>query len=328
MKLATLPGPTRDGSLVLVTRDLSRAVPAAPHASTFQEALDRWPSVERDLRDLWQRLEDGRCREAFPFRQEDALAPLPRSYQWLDGSCFKNHGRLMCLAMGRDPEIELRSTQPLMYQGMSHDFLAPRQDIVLPREEDQIDFEAEVGIITGEVPMGTTAGEAPPFVRFVVLLNDISCRAHAKREMETGFGFIHAKPSTSFAPVAVTPDGLGPHWDGRVHLTIAVARNGDPFGAPSASEMSFNFYDLIEHAARTRTLCAGTVIGSGTISNVEYARVGSACIMERRAIEILTEGKPKTEFLRFGERVSVEAFDDTGSVFGRIDQRTAHPNRD
>ena len=322
MKLATIPNGTRDGELVVVTTDLANAVSASGITPNLLTAMENWTEVEPRLRSLADELAAGRASNVFTFDQSSALSPLPRSFQWIDGSCFKNHLRLMALATGRDVETEMNSPFPLMYQGMSDDFYRPHGDIVLPREEDFIDFEAEVGVVLDEVPMGTTAAEAPKYVRLVLLINDVSCRAYVKREITVGFGWMNAKPSTAFSPVAVTPDELGSAWTGKVELPIRIDWNGKRFGEPNGREMSYSFYDLIEHAARTRKLGAGTIIGSGTVSNADYATVGSACIAERRSIEAIEQGGAKTEFMKFGDRVRIEMLDPAGrSIFGTIDQR-------
>jgi len=322
VKLATLRDGTRDGALVVVSRDLARAVPASSVAPTLLAAMERWQEVEPRLRELHAALEAGQRPDAFAFDQEQAASPLPRTFQWLDGSCFKNHLRLMDLATGRPVEPAQNATQPLMYQGMSDDFYGPRGDIPLPREEDDIDFEGEVAIVVDETPMGVTPEDAKRHVRLVMIANDVSCRAFVKREIAIGFGWVHAKPSSTFSPVAATPDELGAAWDGRVRLPLQVTWNGKLFGRPDASQMSFSFYELIAHAAHTRKLAAGTIIGSGTVSNAEYHVVGSACIAERRSIETIERGKPVTDYLRFGDRVRMEMFDGDGrSLFGAIDNR-------
>lgn len=324
MKLATIPSGTRDGELVIVSTDLSKAVSAKAIAPNLLTAMENWSAVETRLRALAADLAAGRAAGTFAFDQAAALSPLPRSFQWIDGSCFKNHLFLMATATGRDPEIEMNSPFPLMYQGMSDDFYRPQGDIVLPREEDFIDFEAEVGVVLDEVPMGTTAAEAPRYVRLVLLINDVSCRAYVKREITVGFGWMNAKPSTAFSPVAVTPDELGDAWTGKVELPIHVDWNGKRFGRPNGREMSYTFYELIEHACRTRKLAAGTIFGSGTVSNANYKEVGSACIAERRSIEMIEHGEPKTGFMKFGDRVRIEMFDPSGaSIFGAIDQTIA-----
>lgn len=322
MKLATIENGTRDGRLVVVSSDLGRMVPASAVAPTMQTALEDWDAAEPRLRELAQGLEGG-AGDAQPFDPARALAPLPRAYQWLDGSVFKNHGRLMATAFGRDIEKEASHPKPLMYQGGSDSFLGAGQDIVLPSEEDGIDFEAEIGIILSDTPMGTKAADAARFIRLVVLINDVSLRRLAPIEMDTGFGWLQAKPSSAFSPVAVTPDELGEAWtDGRLHRPVRVWWNEERFGEPDGREMSFSFPQLVEHAAYSRSLSAGTIIGSGTVSNAAYAQVGSACIAERRAIELIEQGAPKTSFMRFGDRVRIDMLDGAGrSIFGAIDQR-------
>jgi fumarylacetoacetate (FAA) hydrolase len=322
MKLATIPNGTRDGELVVVSADLTTAVSARSVAPSLLAAMENWTAVEPRLHAIADDLAAGRAAGTFAFDQATALSPLPRSFQWIDGSCFKNHLFLMATATGRDPEIEMNSPFPLMYQGMSDDFYRPQGDIALPREEDNIDFEAEVGVVLDEVPMGTIAAEAARYVRLVLLINDVSCRAFVKREITVGFGWMNAKPSTAFSPVAVTPEELGAAWTGKVELPIRIDWNGRRFGEPNGREMSYTFYDLIEHAARTRKLAGGTIIGSGTVSNADYKRVGSACIAERRSIETIEYGEPRTGFMKFGDRVRIEMFDaDGASIFGAIDQK-------
>lgn len=322
MKLATIPNGTRDGELVVVSTDLSTAVSAKAVAPNLLTAMENWQTVEPKLVALAADLAAGKAAGAFAFDQGKALSPLPRSFQWIDGSCFKNHLRLMALATGRDPKIEMDSPYPLMYQGMSDDFYRPHGDIALPREEDQIDFEGEVGVVLSEVPMGTRAADAHRYIQLIVLINDVSCRAFVKREITVGFGWMHAKPSTTFSPVAVTPDELGDAWkDGKVHLPLNVTWNGRLFGRPNGGEMSFSFPELIEHAAHTRKLAAGTLFGSGTISNANFREVGSACIAERRSIENIEEGGATTPFMKFGDTIRMEMFDAAGkSIFGAIDQ--------
>jgi fumarylacetoacetate (FAA) hydrolase len=322
MKLATLEDGTRDGQLLVVSGDLRSAVVVGDAAPTLQDALDQWASVAPRLLDLSERLNDGRLDPTFPLDCRRLAAPLPRAYQWLDASAFHSHGDLMERAFGLQP-IEGKLQIPLMYQGGSDDFLGPCADMPLPSEADGIDFEAEIAVVLDEVTMGTPATQALHHVKLLMLLNDASLRAFAPREMKTGFGFVHAKPASSFAPVAVTPDELGPAWsDGRVRLPVRVEWNGQPFGCPDAGEMGFGFHELIAHAARTRNLRAGTIIGSGTISNRDYRTVGSACIAERRGIEMLDHGKSVTPFMEFGDRVRIEILDSNGdSLFGAIDQR-------
>jgi fumarylacetoacetate (FAA) hydrolase len=247
-------------------------------------------------------------------------APLPRAWQWLDGSAYDAHGDLMARLFGF---LAKQPDRALMYQGMSHQFLRPCEDVLLPRESDEIDFEGEFGVITDYVPMGISAEEAVAHIKLLVLLNDWSLRALAGVEMKTGFGWIQAKPACSMAPFALTPNELGPDWrNERVQMRLRVERNGAWFGEPHGGEMSIGFNDLIAHAAATRSLCAGTIIGSGTVSNRDYKTNGSTCISERRAIETLETGSAVTEYLRFGERIRMAALNEDGSSpFGEIDQR-------
>lgn len=321
MKFATLPGSSRDGRLVLVSRDLRRAMDAAPIAGTLIDALERWESVEQQLKACYDDLNAENVTRAFAFEPAACIAPLPRSPQWCDGSAFLNHGRLMERAFNTPPIPDF-DTIPVMYQGASDDFLGPTQDVPLPDEADGIDFEGEFGVVVSRVPMGVPAAQALTHVRLIVQINDWSLRGLGPREMKTGFGFLQAKPSTSFAPVAITPDELGPNWrDGRVQLRLQVEWNGRWFGHPSGGEMNFSFADLISHAARTRRLSPGTIIGSGTVSNASRT-VGSACIAERRVIEIVDEGEARTGFMRFGDRVRMAARDADGvEPFGVIDQK-------
>jgi fumarylacetoacetate (FAA) hydrolase len=321
VKLATLKDGSRDGHLVIVSSDLTRAVSARPVAKTLQDALDRWEKVAPQLVTRSDALNAGRIDSGIAFTAKACAAPLPRAYQWCDGSAFLNHGNLMQLAFGSEPIADFE-TIPLLYQGGSDDFLGPSDDVPFLREEDGIDFEGEFGVITGDVPMGVSAREASRFILLVVQLNDWSLRALAQREIKTGFGFYQAKPSTSFAPVTVTPDELGSSWhEGRVELPLNVEWNGAHFGRPNGSEMAFSFPELIAHAARTRRLRAGTIVGSGTVSNVARA-AGSACISERRVIELLDQGAIKTPFMKFGDTVRMHAGSPgTQLPFGEIDQR-------
>jgi fumarylacetoacetate (FAA) hydrolase len=321
MKLATIKNGSRDGRLAVVSTDLTWALFADQVAPTLLNAIEHWAAVEEPLRALADKLRDPKAAGTFAFDPTQAMAPLPRCYQWLDGSTFANHGALMERAfdLGITNEYE---KYPLVYQGASDDFIGPCDDVELTREADNMDFEGEVAIILDEVPMGTSKEAVSPHVKLMMLVNDVSLRSLAGREMKTGFGWIQAKPSTSFSPVAVTPDELGPAWsDGRVQLALQVQRDGNWFGSPKCSEMTFDFFRLIEHVAYSRRLRAGTIVGSGTISNAARS-AGSACIAERRAIETLDQGVASTPFLRFGERVRIEMFDaDKRSIFGAIDQR-------
>ena len=319
MKLATERAANPDGRLLVVSRDLAMAAPAAGIAATLQEALDRWDEVHPALEALSERIDAGRAGNARPFRPEAIAAPLPRAWQWLDASAFPSHGALMQKAFDLPP---IATDPPLMYQGLSHQFLGPRDDVPLPSETDGIDFEGEFGIVTGEVPMGVSATDAVGCIRLVVQINDWSLRAIAPVEMKTGFGWIQAKPACSMAPVALTPNELGEAWqDGRLDSRLRVEVNGKRFGEVPTAEMQFGFGELVAHAARTRYLCAGTIIGSGTVASREYASVGSCCIAERRAIEAIEFGAPETPFLRFGDRVGMQALVGDVAPFGMIDQQ-------
>jgi len=322
MRLATLRDGSLDGCLVVVSRDLTRAVAASAIAPNLLDALQRWDAVKQRLADLSDALDTGDAPGTFAFESARRSAPLPRSPQWLDGSAFLNHGRLMERAFNTPP-IPHFDTVPVMYQGASDDFLGPDDDVPLPAEADGIDFEGEFGVICGPVPMGASPEAALDCVRLVVQINDWSLRTLGPHEMATGFGFLQAKPSTAFAPVAVTPDELGDAWsDGRVQMRLHVQWNGERFGEPHGGEMNFHFGQLVAHAARTRRLSAGTIVGSGTVSNVGRS-AGSACIAERRVIEKIDLGAMRTGFMKFGDRVGMQARFDDGrdGPFGTIDQR-------
>jgi fumarylacetoacetate (FAA) hydrolase len=330
MKLATLRDGSADGQLVVVSSNLERAVRATGIAKSLLAALETWEISEPRLSMLAAELERNRANGAFPLEPVALTSPLPRTWQWLDASAFHNHGQLMARAFGQSP-TEANRTRPLMYQGGSDDFVGPCEDMPLPSEADGIDFEAEIAVVVDRVPMGAPAGKALEHAKLLMLANDASLRSFALFEKKTGFGWIHAKPATSFSPVAVTPDELGGAWkNGRVHLPIEVAWNGSEFGHPNAGSMNFGFHELIAHAAYSRNLSAGTIIGSGTVSSPDYRHAGSACIAERRAIEIADHGKSVTEYMRFGDRVRIEMHDANGqSIFGAIDQRIvpARPSR-
>jgi fumarylacetoacetate (FAA) hydrolase len=320
MKLATLADGSRDGRLVIVSDDLLRATPADDITPTLQDALDRWSAVEGVLRERAAQLEAGTLPGAIAFPADEALAPLPRAWQWLDGSVYGTHGDLMQKMQGLAPNPKGR---PLMYQGISNEILAATADVPFTSEADGIDFEGEFGVIVDAVPMGVTPEEAAAHIKLVVQINDWSLRVIGKTEMQTGFGWIQAKPPIAMAPVAVTPDALGSAWrDGQVDLPLLVEWNGKRFGAAEGYAMDYNFPELIAHAARTRSLCAGTIIGSGTVSNTDYDVVGSSCIAEVRAVETIAAGKPSTPFMSFGDRVRMEVSTPAGSsVFGAIDQK-------
>ncbi|WP_416915580.1 MAG: fumarylacetoacetate hydrolase family protein [Roseicyclus sp.] len=315
MRLATLPDGTPDGRLHIVSRDNARCAPAEA-AHTLQAALEGWDSLRPLLAAEYDTLNEG---GGAPFDPATAMAPLPRAWAWLDGSAFDNHGLLMDEAFG--VKAEKIPGKPLMYQGISDRFLAPAADVPLPSEGDGIDFEGEFGVLTSAVPMGTT--DTLPKIALLVQINDWSLRKLGAAEMKTRFGWIQAKPACAMAPVALTPDELGPAWvGGRIHLPLQVAWNGATFGNPHGGEMSVGFDALVAHAAYSRHLPAGTVIGSGTVSNAAYRSVGSACIAERRAIEMLDHGDAQTPFLSFGDRVRMECrAADGGPLFGAIDQR-------
>ena len=321
MKLATLKDGSPDGVLHIVSRDLTRTVAATAITPTLQTAVEQWDLVADALEQLYAALNDGTAIGAFALEPRRLAAPLPRAWQWLDASAFHSHGDLLEKVFGLEPPPEKR-TVPLMYQGAGDDLLGACDDILLPSEDDGMDFEAELVAILDRVPMGTTVAQADRHIRLLTLANDTSLRALAAKDLKTGFGFLQSKAATTFGPVAVTPDELGDSWhDGRVHLPLHVHWNGERFGHPDCGAMGFSFGELIAHAARTRNLSAGTLIGTGTISNENFREVGSACIAERRAIELVDEGKPRTPYLKFGDRVRIEMFGTDGrSVFGAIDQ--------
>jgi fumarylacetoacetate (FAA) hydrolase len=317
VKLATLKDGTRDGRLVVVRRDLGRFLPAP--FPTLQAALDRWDDAEPALRELARRIEAG---GGDPFDPRAAHAPLPRAYEFVDGSAFLNHVLLVRRARNAEPPPTLR-TDPLVYQGGSSTFLGPTDDVPLADPAWGLDFESEVAVILGDVPQGITAAQAARHVRLVLLCNDLTLRNLVPDELAKGFGFFQSKPASAFSPVAVTPDELGPAWQGgRVHLRLCTWLNGALVGDPEAGpEMHFSFLDLVQHIARTRSFAAGTVLGSGTVSNQDRAR-GISCLAERRMIEIIDGGAPVTPFLKVGDRVQIQMRDAGGSdVFGMIDQK-------
>lgn len=320
MKLSTLKNKTPDGRLHIVSRDLTRAV-AAVAAPTLQIALESWEIIEPLLTVEYDGLNSGSVEGEFPFDQGEAEAPLPRAWQWLDGSAFDSHGELMQAVFGLDP-VDLQG-RSLMYQGVSDKFYGPSEDVRFVSEDDFIDFEGEFGIITTRVPMNTAKENAENHIALIIQINDWSLRRLAPIEMKTGFGWVQAKPACSMAPVAVTPDELGESWrDARVDLPLEVYWNGKKFGAANGYHMSSGFDDLVAHAAYSRDLVAGTVIGSGTVSNENFREIGSSCIAERRGIELLDEGKPRTPFMQFGETVRMECKCADGSpLFGAIDQK-------
>jgi fumarylacetoacetate (FAA) hydrolase len=331
MKLATLRDNARDGRLVVVSRDLSRCVEVPEIARTLQMALDQWPAAQPGLNAIATELNAGRMPDAEPFDQAGVMAPLPRAFQWADGSAYVNHVELVRRARGATMPPEFW-TDPLMYQGASDHMLGAREDIVLADEAWGIDFEAEVAVVTGDVPMGTSAAASGRHIRLLMLVNDVSLRNLIPAELAKGFGFFQSKPASTFSPVAVTPDELDDAWrDGKVHLPLVSHLNGQLFGHPDAgTDMTFDFNTLIAHAAKTRDLTAGTIVGSGTVSNKENGGPGRpvaaggrgyACIAEQRTVETLLGGKPATPFMRFGDRVRIEMLNAGGqSIFGAIDQ--------
>ncbi len=321
MKLATIKDGTRDGALVVVSRDLSRCLRVSDIAPTLQAALDDWASMEGPLRDVSHDLDAGAAKNTHPFDQAAVMSPLPRAYQWADGSAYVNHVELVRKARGAEMP-ESFWTDPLIYQGGSDAFLCPRDEIRLETENWGIDFEAEVAVVTDEVPMGVRAEHAGTHIKLIMLVNDVSLRNLVPAELAKGFGFFQSKPSSAFSPVAVTPDELGASWDGaKIHLPLVTHLNDEPFGQPDCHvDMTFDFPTLVAHAARTRPLGPGTIIGSGTVSNRDRSK-GSSCIAERRTLEIIDGDGPKTPFMRFGDRVRIEMFDAGGrSIFGAIDQ--------
>ncbi|WP_378946673.1 fumarylacetoacetate hydrolase family protein [Mesorhizobium sp. ANAO-SY3R2] len=324
MKLATLKNNTRDGQLVLVDRTLVRAAAVADLAPTMQALLDNWSALYPALNERYRLLNDDQLPGAFDFKIESAMAPLPRAYQWCDGSAYLSHAELVRKARNAEMPDFLYS-DPLMYQGASDTFIGPFDDIEVADEAWGIDLEAEIAIIVDDVPMGISAAQATQHIKLIALVNDVSLRNLMPRELSKGFGFLQSKPSTAFAAVTVTPDELEQHWNGAcLNLKVRTQVNGEILGEPhAAADLNFDFPTLIAHAAGTRRLSAGTIIGSGTISN-RNPEAGFACIQERRMTEIIATGAPKTEFLKFGDSVEVEvALPDGSSVFGPIRQRVA-----
>ena len=332
MKLASLREGGRDGTLVVVSRDLSRAVRATGIAATLQTALDGWDAASPMLRQLSDALETGKADGAFDLDPAALASPLPRAYQWADGSAYVNHVELVRKARGAEVPPSFYE-DPLMYQGGSDSFLGPREDIRLADEAWGIDFESEIAVITGDVPMGAAPDAAAGQIRLLMLVNDVSLRNLIPAELGKGFGFFQSKPSSAFSPVAVTPDELGAAWhDGKLCRPLLSTLNGALFGKPDAgTDMTFDFPKLVSHAAKTRPLGAGTIVGSGTVSNKQETAHGSAiadggvgysCIAEVRMYETINTGKPSTPFMRFGDTIRIEMLDDEGtSIFGAIEQR-------
>jgi fumarylacetoacetate (FAA) hydrolase len=324
MKLASLKNGTRDGVLVVVSSDLTRAVAVPAVANTMQQAIEDWARVAPLLQQIYLRLNSGDLPGTWPFDPARAESPLPRSYQWLDGSAYLSHVELVRQARGVEMSKELYQ-EPIMYQGGSEYFIGPHDPVLAADEDWGIDLEGEVAVILDDVPMLTDAADAGRHIKLFMLVNDISLRHVIPEELKKGFGFLNGKGQTAFSPVAVTPDELGDAWDGgKLHLPLTVHLNGKQFGQPHAGvDMYFNFPALIAHAARTRSLGAGTIVGSGTISNHDRSN-GFACISEARALESVAKGAPSTPFMHFGDRVRIEMFDPAGrSIFGAIDQSVA-----
>ncbi|KTD13640.1 fumarylacetoacetate hydrolase [Legionella gratiana] len=322
MKLASLKSTSsRDGQLCVVNQSLTAAITVPQIAPNLQYALDHWHTVEAKLRELYQQLNEGQIENTFDFNPQECTSPLPRAYQWADGSAYVNHVELVRKARGAELPADFW-TDPLMYQGGADSFLGPRDPILVADEAFGIDFEAEVAVITDDVPMGINHKEAGQHIKLLMLVNDVSLRNLIPNELAKGFGFFQSKPSSSFSPVAITPDELGSDWDGqRVHLPLLSHLNGQLFGQPNAGvDMTFSFPELIQHAAKTRKLSAGTIIGSGTVSNLDRSK-GSSCIAERRMLEIIEQGKAKTPFMSFGDRIRIEMLNQQrNNLFGAIDQ--------
>ena len=327
MRLASLKD-GRDGRLVVVSRDLARCLPANDIAPTLQAALDDWKTVRPALEAIAEKLDAG---DGESFSESDCASPLPRAYQWADGSAYVNHVELVRKARGAEMPATFW-TDPLMYQGGSDAFLGPRDNITMADEDWGIDFEAEIVVVTDDVPMGVSAGDAVNHIQLIMLVNDVSLRNLIPGELAKGFGFFQSKPSSAFSPVAVTPDELGDAWrDAKVHLPLLSFLNGTAFGKPEAGvDMTFNFGQLVAHAAKSRPLGAGAIVGSGTVSNklhdgpgkpIEEGGVGYSCIAEIRTIETINDDEPSTSFMKFGDRIRIEMNDTSGrSIFGAIDQ--------
>lgn len=322
MKLASYNNGRRDGQLMLVSRDLTKTVAVPAIAQTMQQLLDGWDLLRPQLQELYDALNEGMLDNAQAFDEVKCLSPLPRAYQWADGSAYVNHVELVRKARGAEMP-ETFWTDPLFYQGGSDSFIAPKADIPLASEDWGIDFESEIAVITDDVPMGVSTDNAAKHIKLLMLVNDVSLRNLIPGELAKGFGFFQSKPSSSFSPVAVTPDELGVRWeDSKVHLPLITYLNGELFGRPNAGvDMTFNFSQLVSHVAKTRPLGAGAIIGSGTISNYDRS-AGSSCLAEKRMLEVIAEGKATTPFMRFGDTVRIEMLDDNDvTIFGSIDQK-------
>lgn len=322
MKLGSLKEGGRDGTLIVVDKLLKRAIRVPEIAKTFQAAIENWPHTEPKLLDVYEVLNhEPRLAGGFDLDETQLASPLPRAYQWADGSAYVNHVELVRKARGaKMPENFW--TDPLMYQGGSDAFLGPRDPIPIESLEWGIDFESEIAVITDDVPMGISPKGAARHIKLLMLINDVSLRKLIPGELAKGFGFFHGKPATAFSPVAVTPDELGDAWkEEKVHLPLITRFNNEHFGRPNAGiDMTFDFARLVGHAAKSRFLGAGTIIGSGTVSNLDRSN-GSSCLAEKRMLEILAHGEAKTPFMKFGDRVTIEMLDNRGgNIFGTIDQ--------
>ena len=321
MKLATLKDGSRDGQLLVVARDLKTAAIADGIAPTLQRALDDWNFIQPQLEELYNRLNSGRAAYSFEFEPKNCMSPLPRAFQWADGSSYVNHVELVRKARNAEMPDSFWH-DPLMYQGGSDDFIGPCDDIVMTSEEWGIDFESEIAVVTGDVPMGVKVQHARDHILLLMLVNDVSLRNLIPAELAKGFGFFQSKPASSFSPVAVTPDELGEAWkDGKVNLPLRSSMNGMLVGQPNAGvDMVFSFPQLITHLCKTRNARAGTIIGSGTVSNKDASK-GYSCIAEKRALEMIAVGEPVTPYMKFGDSIKIEMLDKNGkSIFGAIDQ--------
>jgi fumarylacetoacetate (FAA) hydrolase len=335
MKLATLKAGGRDGTLVVVSRDLVTRQAVPKIAPTLQSALDDWDHVAPQLAHVYEQLNRGTAQQAESFLEEECASPLPRAYQWADGSAYINHVELVRKARGAELPPSFYN-DPLMYQGGSDSFVGPCDPIAVLSEDWGVDLEAEVAVVTGDVPMGATPEQAAKAIRLVMLVNDVSLRNLIPKELEKGFGFFQSKPASAFSPVAVTPDELGDAWrDSKLRLPLLVTLNDEAFGRPNAGEdMTFGFDRLVAHAAKTRELAAGSIVGSGTVSNkqgglhgssIANGGIGYCCLAELRMYETIERGAPQTPFLRYGDTVRIEMLDASGaSIFGAIDQEVAH----
>lgn len=325
MKLGTKDNGTRDGQLMVVSRDLSRCVEAGSSIPTMQFALDQWNEVEPTLKALFEKLTND-TKLGVPTSDVKWKAPLPRAFEWIDGSSYIHHILLVRKARNAEPPKTLR-TDPLIYQGGSGVLLGHKDDVVLRDTSWGCDFESEVAVILGDTPENTSAQDAHKYVRLLCLVNDVSLRNLIPGELEKGFGFFQSKPASGFSPFVVTPDELGDKWkDGRIHLPLLTHLNDKLFGDPNAGpEMHFSFFELISHITKTRAYTAGTILGSGTVSNEDRKR-GSSCLAERRMIEIIDSGKAETPFLQYGDRVRIEMRNESGqNIFGTIDQKIVQP---